>query len=511
MQTKISVVGTEARDKILKGADYVADMVKSTLGPFGLNALLEKGNRPTNDGFTISSEIAGTLEDEFERRGALALHEACAKTNDEVGDATSTSQALTQAIMKEAVRYLPNKKSLTAKKKPSEILRMIEQSKQNVIEKLKESKKTIATEGELIASARVAVEDEELAQLIGKAQWEIGKNGFIVPEEVNEPKCSMQIVKGIRIDNGFGTPFVVTNPSEQSLELASMPVLLTNYTIGKEELQKMKDKIFGGLILQKKVALVIIARAFTAEAIQLCMESFKTGFAIYPINAPYVYQSQIMKDLAAITGATYYDIEESRLEDLDIKDIGFATKIVARRFDAIITGVEDNPLIADSIQKCIDQLEKQLNGNAVSDFEKKGIQARIAQFQGGFAILKVGAETVFERKYKFDKAQDAVNSVRLAFQEGTVKGAGLAFKEISESLSDDDILKRPLMCVYEQIMGSAPDGFEIEDWVRDPYLTLVSALTNSCSIAGQFGTINAVITTANPPKFNLKTLEEEDV
>lgn len=494
MRTKISITGIEARNKMIAGADYLASAISSTLGPFGLNAYLEHNQKVTNDGYSISSELAGTLKDEFERQGALALHNVASKTNDTVGDATTSSVALAQAIMKESVKLLPSDKSLTAKKKPSEILKMIEDSKNNVIEQLKAVKTPITTEEELIAAAKVSVEDEQLANLIGKTQWQIGKDGFITTEEVNDPVSSVQIVKGIRIDNGFGTPMVVTNPAEQSLELNDVSVLLTNYTIGKEELTKFKE-VFGALILQKKINLILIARAFTSDAIQLCMDSIKAGFAVYPINAPYVYQGEIMRDLAAVTGATYYDTEESKLEDLTIKDIGFCTKLVARRFDAIVTGVEDNPLIADSIQQRVKQLEEKLNGNAVSDFEKKGLLERIAQFTGGFAILKVGAETPFQRKYLKDKAEDAVNTVRLALQEGTVKGGGLAFKEISDTLADDDILKRPLLCIYNQIMSSAPEGFEIEDWVRDSYLTLVSALKNACSVAGQFCSINVVITT----------------
>lgn len=494
MRTKISLVGTEARDKFIKGARYLSSAIGSTLGPFGSNAYLEHNHKVTNDGYSISSELSNTPEDEFERQGALALHNASAKTNDEVGDCTTSVQVLAQSIIDEAVRLLPNEKTLIAKKKPSEILKMIENSQLNVIEKLKEAKKPIESEEELIASAKVSVEDDELAKLIGSAQWKIGKYGFIIAEETNDSKSSIQLVKGIRIDNGFGTPHVVTNQAEQSLELANVPVLLTNYTLQKEDILKFKE-IFNQLVLQKKVSLVIIARAFSSEAIQLCMESFKAGFQLYPVNAPYVYQSEIMKDLAAITGANYYDTEQSRLEDLNIKDIGFATKIVARRFDAIITGVEDNPLIADSIQTRVKQLEDKLNGNAVSDFEKKGLQARIAQFQGGFAILKVGAETEFQRKYLKDKADDCVNSVRLALQEGTVKGGGLAFKEISDTLSDNDILKRPLLSIYNQIMSSAPEGYEIPDWCRDPYLTLVSALTNACSVAGQFASVNTIVTT----------------
>lgn len=496
MQTKISIVGVQARDKVIKGADYVADAVKATLGPFGMNALLEKGNRPTNDGYTISAELTGTLEDEFERRGALALHEASSKTNDEVGDATSSAEALTQAIMKEAVRLLPNEKSLVAKCKPSEVLKMIEASKVNVIERLKDLKTPIESEEQLIASAKVSVEDEELAQLIGSTQWKIGKDGFILVEEVIDSKCSVDIVKGIRIDNGFGAPIMMTNEREQSLELVDVSVILTNYTIGETELMALNKTVFQPLLEQKKNAVALIARAFTPDAIRLCQESIQKGFGIFPINAPYTNQGEIMRDLAAVTGATYFDTEESRLDDITVEAVGFATKIMARRFDAIITGVQDETkiLASDAINKRMAQLEERLEAQ-LSDFERKGIQTRIAQFKGGFAILRIGAETPFERKYKKDKADDAVNSVRLALQEGTVKGGGLAFKEISESLAEDDVLKRPLMCIYNQIMSSAPEGFVIEEWVRDPYLTLVSALTNACSVAGQFGTINAVITT----------------
>lgn len=504
MHTKISVVGVEARDKVIRGADYVADAVRATLGPFGLNALLEKGNRPTNDGYTISAELAPTLEDEFERRGALALHEASSKTNDEVGDATSSVQALTQAIIKETVRLLPNEKSLTSKNKPSEVLRMIEESKKNVIEKLKESKKLIASKEELVASAKVSVEDDELAKMIGETQWEIGAHGVILVEEVLDSKSSIQVIKGIRIDSGFGTPVVMTNQEEQSLEVNDTAVILTNYSLGQEDIIAMKEKVFMPLLNQKKSQITLIARAFTPDAIKLIMESHKAGLLIYPINAPYVYQTEIMKDLAAITGANYYDTEESRLEDLSIVDVGFASKILARRFDAIITGMYDptGKYLNSAVEKRVDQLKQRLSGNALSDFDKKLVEARIAQFEGGFAILKIGAETVFERKFKKDKADDAVNSVRLALQEGTVKGAGLAFKEISEQLDDSDILKRPLMCIFNQIMSSAPEGFVIEDWVRDPYLTLVSALTNACSVAGQFGTINVVITTKDKKEKN---------
>ena len=189
------------------------------------------------------------------------------------------------------------------------------------------------------------------------------------------------------------------------------------------------------------------------------------------------------------------------------EDVGFASKIIAKRFYGIITGIEDKtPLAQQAVTKRIEQLKDRLKGD-ISDFDRKFTEQRIAQFEGGFAILRVGADTAFERKYKKDKADDCVNSVRLALQSGVVDGAGIAFKKISDSLPDDDILKRPLLAINNQIMSSAPEGFIVEDWVKDAFLSLKSALTNACSVASQLATINTVITTANPPKCNHKSDE----
>lgn len=489
--TKINLTGNEARNRVIKGAEYLSNSVASTLGPFGQNFLLEKSNKSTNDGYTISAELAPTLEDEFERRGALALHEVASKTNDEAGDATTSSMVLAGAIVKEAVRLLPNDKSLVAKKKPSEISKMIEESKKNVIEKLEASAIPVESEEELIQSARVSVEDEELAQLIGSTQWNIGKDGVIMVEEVLDTKSSIDIVKGIHLDNGMGAPIMINDEQDQSLNIWDTPILLTNYTIGVEELTAIKQSVIDPLVLEGKKVLTIIARAFTADAIKLCQETGQKGFPIFPINAPYTYQGEVMRDLAAVTGAKYYDTEESRLEDLTKEDIGFASKLVARRFDAIVTGTEDGNL--EAIATRVAQLQKRLEGS-LSDFERNMVEARIAQFKGGFAILKVGAETVFERKYKKDKCDDAVNSVRNALRGGTVKGAGLAFKEISDTLEEDDILKRPLQSIYNQIISSAPEGFQIEEWVKDPVITLKAALINACSISGMFASIGGVVT-----------------
>lgn len=489
---RISVVGVKARDLAIKGADYLADAVSSTLGPFGQNALLEKGHRITNDGFTISSQLVGSIENEFERLGATILHEASSKTNDQVGDATTTSETLARAIIKEAVKLLPKEGGFIGKKTAAEVRNMIEMEKKEVIEKLYKMTTGITDEQTLINSARVSVEDEELARLIGPVQWQIGKDGFILCEDTAEKESSIQIMKGVRIDNGFGASHMINNQEKQTLELSNVHVILTNHTIGDfTGLKPMLDE----LVTKGVRHIAIIARGFTSDAIRLCSENQKQGLFIYPINAPYTDQAEVMRDLQAVLGGTYIDSEEMRLEDATGKDAGFAVKVTARRWDAMLVGKDDG-LSAERVQNRLDQLNKKLAGE-VSDFAKRGLESRIAQLTNGFALLKVGATNAVSRKYKKDKADDAVNAVRLALKGGTVKGAGLAFKEISETIPEGSILKKPLTCINDKIMASAPADFKVEEWVRDPFLVLKAALENACDVASDFATINIIETSAN--------------
>lgn len=493
---KISITGIPAREKALAGARYVAKAVKSTIGPFGLNGLLENGNKSTNDGYLLSRELVGSVENEFERRGALIGFEASSRTNEEVADATSTAWALEDSIAEEIVRYLPNEKQVVSKKKPSEIIQMVESGKQEVLQILKRMTIPVISEESLIQSAMVSVENEKLAALLGKTQWQLGPEGIILAEEGNSSDSSIELVKGIRIDNGISKPSMINNIEKQTLEIGNVATLITNYTIGKEELVAMKERIFDPLIAQRQFSLAIIARGFTSDAVQFCMETAQAGFMLYPINAPYTDQAEVMRDLEALFGGTYVDTEEKRFDDIYITDIGHAETIAARMYSADFAGTDDERSQA-RIESRIEKLQAKLSGS-VSEFEKKGLHTRIAQLTNGFAILKVGAHTPGERKRLKDKADDAVSSVRLALKGGTVKGGGLAFKEISDELSEDNILKRPIRVIYDQIMSSAPEGWEIEDWVRDPYLVLESALKNACSVAGDLAITNIIVTEENP-------------
>lgn len=500
MSKKISITGYDARETAFKDFEYCAKAVMSTIGPFGLNFLLEKGRKITNDGYTISSEIISTPKNEFGRLFAQVAHEASAKTNDMVGDFTSGAWALNYSILKEIrdKRYLGTETTIKAKKTPAELRKMINKSKDFVISEMEKSIKKVESKEELIKSAMVSVEDEKIAELLGTTQWELGPEGRIIAEEVNANECTIEKVDGILLDNGFVSSSWITNPEKQSLEIKSpLPIILTNYTVGVAELKLLRESIFKTLVTQQKSGCILMARAFTSDAIKEVTEG-KNEFAIILVNAPYENQKETMKDIEAIVGGRYIDTEEASLAEMYITDVGCAKRLVAQAFNSQISGVEDEAY-KERVAKRIEILEKKLIGSQ-SDFDKRKLGERIAQLKGGFCILKVGSSSVSNRKRIFDKCEDAVNAVRYALKGGTVKGGGLAFKEISDKMEEGDILKRPILSIYNQIMESAPEDFVIEDWVRDPFLVLKCGLENACEFASGAITVNGIITTEDEKK-----------
>lgn len=495
---KISCVGIEARNRAIAGLSFVAKQVKESIGPFGLNHGSEKGDRISNDGAFIADRLIPTIQNEFERRGAIMVSKSVNRINEEIGDGSSTAWALHEAIAKECVRYLPNEKTIKAKKTYSEVARMLEKSKENVIKKLEAKCAPVTTEEQLIKSALVSSEDENIAKLLGVTQWEMGPEGRIVAEESNDKVSSIVKTEGILLDNGFVSSNLVTNPEKQTLEINNpMPILLTNYTIGEPEMKLLRENVLKTLAQQKKGGCIVMARAFTPEAIKESHDNFKS-FPVILINAPFVDQREAMRDIEAVVGGRYIDSEESSLNDIYITDIGCAGRIVARSHNAQIAGVKDETSKA-RIEKRLEILKKKLSGT-LSPFEHRMISERIAQLTDGFAILKVGSQSEADRKRLFDKAEDAVNSVRLALKGGTVKGAGQALKEISEELEEDDILKRPLSCIYDQIMGSAPEDWAIPEWVEDNFIGLKTILEKTCAFVPTFVSLNSLDTEENPPK-----------
>lgn len=503
---KVISFGVKARDELVKGADFLAEGVIRTLGPYGENFYIDKGNRITNDGVTAAAEIVnmgrktimkdGTPCNEFNRRGARALYEAASKTNDIAGDGTTTAVLFAQAIYKRVVGLLA-KTGVIGTKRPSEIIKQLEVERKEVTEKLIAMSEKITTKDQLIASAVVSTEDRELGALIGEAQWDVGPDGFLLAEETAERTSSVEKVRGVRIDNGFGTSQIINNPEKGTLEVEDSGIILTSHTIKTIEDWNSLMKLFEPAFKAGHRQIVVVARAWTDETVSYCLQNINKGaLKIYPLSAPYVNMTERMKDLAAVTGATFYDSENSTLDDMYTSGIGQVQKVVAKRMEAILTGKDDEKTAA-LVQARVEVLKKELDGE-VSEFAKKQLQERISQLSNGFAIVKVGSPSDMERKRLFDKCEDAVNAVRAAFQEGTVPGAGLAFKQIADELPDDYLLKRPLMALNEQILASAPSDFVVEDWVRDPVKVLRVALEQACVAAGSFATAGGVSTDAWP-------------
>ena len=475
---RILITDEEARAKVREGITKAAKAVSETLGPWGTNALIEHGARITNDGAKILKEI--TLEDEVEDLAVRKLKEAVAKSNDIVGDGSTTITTLTAAILKEGKRNLGGK-STTA-----DFLKRLNEEREEVNARLDKDATPIETEEQLVQAATVSVDNEELGRLIGSTQWKLGKEGFILAEETNERTTTVEFIQGIRIDNGIGMTQIVNNVEKQTLEVENVRTILTDHTL--QSLGPLEE-ILNQLVKSKVYKMVIIARGFSEQAIRDCAENIKNGVQIYPINAPYTDSREVMHDLQAVLGGQFMDHEMHALEDMQLSDVGFAEKIVAQTYNAVITG--KNP---QKVALRVEKLKEKLKG-AESEFEQRMLKSRIAQLENGFALIKVGAESETERKRLFDKVEDAVHAVRASFQEGTVKGGGLAFKEIAEEMPEGSLLKNPLMSINLQLMANAPEGWLVEDWVRDSVKVLKVALEQAVSVGGNLSTISSVITT----------------
>lgn len=502
---KIIKTGVEGRLELAKGAKALADAIGSTMGPFGSNFFLEKNERPTNDGISIAREF--NLQDEVQNKGVKAIREAAEKTVMEVGDGTSSVIVFANAVYDKLSKSLSKEGVMGAK--PIELKLKLMKEKEEVLTKLQAMVTPITTAEQLIDSATVSVEDPDMGKIIGESQWQLGPEGYLLAEETAERTSSVEITKGIRIDNGFGTSQVINNQEKQTLEVEDSKIILTSFAIKNIQDWQKVMKICELIWRQGKtkqdspvnmVPITIIARAWTDETVNYCLQNINKGAKIYPLSAPYINMQERFKDLQAVLGGRFIDSESADLEDLQLSDVGFAKKVVARRYDALITGTNDT-ITQERINKRVEELKQQLEGEQ-SDFAKKALTERIAQLTNGFGIVKVGSPSDMERKRLFDKVEDGVNAVRVALQGGTVKGAGLAFKEIADTLPDTYLIKRPLYSIYETIMANSPSDFVIEDWVRDPFLVLKAVLDRGCESASALATAGGAIVNELPKGLN---------
>ncbi len=511
----------EARKKLQQGVNKLADAVKVTIGPKGRNVVLDKGfGAPTitNDGVTIAKEIE--LEDKTENLGAEIIKEVAEKTNDAAGDGTTTASILAQAIITEGL------KNVTAGANPLALKKGIEKGVNTIVQELKKMAKQINSQEEMAQVATISAESKEIGDLIAQAMQEIGKDGVITVEESKRFELEKEIVKGLQIDQGFVSPYMITDAERMEAVYEDPYILITDKKISSlSEILPLLEKI----AQTGKKDLVIIAEEVEGEALAtLVLNKLRGAFNTLAIKAPGFgdRKEEILQDIAIVTGGKVISEQTGmKLDKIDLDVLGSARRIVAKKeTTTFVEGKGEK----QAIDNRINQIKKELE-LADSDFDKEKIQERLAKLAGGVAVLKVGAATEIEQKAKQHKTEDALAATKAAVEEGIVPGGGVALLRASLSLDslnlqgDEltglNILKRALEEPIRQIAQNAAidgaiviqktkegegnfgfnaDTMEYEDLMKsgivDPVKVVRMSLQNAASATATFLTTECVVT-----------------
>ncbi len=513
----------EARKSIKAGIDKVANAVKVTLGPRGRNVVIDKkygSPTITNDGVTIAKEIE--LEDPFENMGAQLIKEVASKTSDTAGDGTTTGTVLTQAI------YTEGLKNITAGTNPMPVKRGIEKATKAVIEELKKISKPIKDKKEIAQVATISANnDKEIGEKIAHAMDKVGKDGVITVEEAKSIETTVDVVEGMQFDQGYLSPYFVTNPDKMVAELENAYILIHD-----KKISNMKDLL---PILQEVVQqgrpILIIAEDVEGEALAtLVVNKLRGTFTCAAVKAPGFgdRRKAMLEDIAILTGGTVISEEIGlKLEKATLKDLGQAKKVtVDKENTTIVEGAGSKK----NIDARASQIKKQIE-ETTSDYDREKLQERLAKIAGGVAVINVGAATETEMKEKKARVEDALHATRAAVEEGIVPGGGVALLRCSQVLNDlklDDpeeaigvkIVKQALEAPIRQIALNA--GFEgsviidklmnekninigfdandgkikdlVAEGVIDPTKVTRSALQNAASISALLLTTETMIT-----------------
>lgn len=514
---RIVLVGAKAKAAAFAGVKHLASAVKLTYGPFGRNFASGVRGGPiavSNDGVSLAKEMVGSAPDEFQEIGLRAAVEAATKTNDVAGDGTTASVVLMEAIL-EATGF---DQDAVGAKSAVAIAQQIEEESKIVVEKLNAMATPIENREHMIRVAKVSVESDSLAELIGGTQWDLTADGVMVVEEHNKSTDEVEFVNGVRWDNGFSSSRFITNQEKQSLELAKVHVLVTNKTFNSAKVVAELKPLWEKLIEQGSTALVIIGRAFDETAINFCVKNLeaiaqgKGSYALWPVNAPYTDQDNIMEDIAAVLGGKYINAAGRNLETLQVSDVGYASNLTIKRYEGSVTGLArgEDARIDGLVGKRIADIDEKMKGE-VSPFEKRMLVGRKAQLTSGTAIIKIGAETEQERRYKKDKADDAVNAVNAAIQEGVVPGGGTALCLIAVEMPKDSLIAQALHAPHKQIMANAPKDFMVEDHIQDPVKVVRTAFEKASSIARSLSTTEVLTAwQEEKPRFVQEAPQAED-
>lgn len=492
---KVSVSGTKARESIKNGVNKAVDMVKITLGPMGRNVLLE---RPTgypwivNDGVTIAKHII--LKDPVENQVAQAIIEATLKTNENVGDGTTTAMVLAGAIINEALKEM-GEGTLLETPNVMETYREIKENCQKVIEELKKMAKPIKTKQDMIDVATACCEDKKSGEIIADMYEKLGKDGIISVEDSYKEETSTEIVSGMKFSGGYVSKSLANTDKGDAI-LEDCKILVTNHQI-----ESIDDFVPFALFLRnnKNISeLVIIADSFHNSVLPTLIQNTQLGvFRFLAIKAPSLLPEQY-EDIAVYTGATFIDKEKGmKVCNVKLEDLGRAKRIITNQTEtAIIEGKGNKPNIEARIKKIKEELKLETH-----DPFKKRLQKRMGAVAGSIGIIMAGAKTPTERQYIRLKLEDAVYGTKAALEEGVVEGGGLALKKIAEKLPKN-ILTEALKAPYYQIQENAGGKLKIGKDILDPVKVTRTALENACSAA-------ILITTDGAIVWERSTLEDE--
>lgn len=517
---KVLKFDVEAREKLMEGVNVLADAVKVTLGPSGRNVMITKGgNAPvvTKDGVTVAKSI--DLEDEFANQGAQMAKEAASKTNDAAGDGTTTATVLAQAIAREGL------KTVAAGANPMEIKLGIDKTVDALIEELNKNaikvkdKSAVAQVGIISANG-----DTEIGNLIADAVDRVGEDGVITVEESKTAETTLDVVEGMQFNNGYLSPYFVTNPEKMECVLENPYVLLVNHKVSV--LQDMINML--EYVNQQGRPLLIIAEDVDSEALAaLVMNKLRGVLRVAAVKAPGYGDSRMnnLKDLAVITkGELIADELGIKLSEADPVCLGSAKTVkITKDHTTIIEGAGAK----EDIDALVTQLKNQI-ATTESEYEKAQLQERVARIAGGVAVIKVGAATEVEMNEKKDRVDDALHATKAAVEEGIVAGGGTALVRAAQSIKmdsldeDQEIGKRIVLRAIEEPMrqivlnaGQEPSvivnkvkeltgnqGYDarddkfydlVEHGIIDPVKVTKNALKNAASIASMILTTNCVI------------------
>ena len=527
MAAKDVKFSTEARDRMLRGVDTLANAVKVTLGPKGRNVVIEKSfgaPRITKDGVTVAKEIE--LEDKFENMGAQMVREVASKTNDLAGDGTTTATVLAQAIVKEGA------KSVAAGMNPMDLKRGIDLAVEAIVSDLKAHAKKVTSNDEIAQVGTISANgDTEIGRFLAEAMQKVGNEGVITVEEAKSLNTELEVVEGMQFDRGYVSPYFVTNSEKMRVELEDPYILIHEKKLSG--LQTMLPLLES--VVQSGKPLLIVSEDVEGEALAtLVVNKLRGGLKIAAVKAPGFgdRRKAMLEDIAILTGGTAISEDLGiKLENVTLSMLGRAKKVV---IDKENTTIVNGAGAKKEIDARTTQIRAQIE-ETTSDYDREKLQERLAKLAGGVAVIRVGGATEVEVKERKDRVDDALHATRAAVEEGILPGGGVALLRSLKALdgviisnpdqkAGIDIVRRAVQVPACQIVQNAGEdgslvvgkllengdynwGFnaatgEYQDLVKagviDPAKVVRTALQDAASVASLLITTEALV--ADKPK-----------